>query len=91
MDNRAAEADLADFGMCLTSPPGGSGCARTEGLVEVVDSDEAMTVVAVVSTCIDGVDDGRNVSAVGGASASLDCRVDGGGLSEPGHGLSLGL
>ena len=44
LDNRVAQAGLADLGMCLIRPPEGEGCVKTGLGVDVVDIDEAMTV-----------------------------------------------
>ena len=45
LDNRVAQAGLADFGMCLIRAPESRGCAKTGGLVEVVETEEAMMAV----------------------------------------------
>ena len=59
---------------------------KTDRSVEVVDIDDALTVVA----CLD-VEDGDVVvcAVVCVSRTSLDC-VDIGGLSEPGQGLTRG-
>jgi hypothetical protein len=63
---------------------------KNEGLVEVVDSEEAMTVEGVASISVEGVNGGVAMDVVGCVRAQLGGWVDSGGLSEPVHGLSLG-
>ena len=86
LDSRVAHADLADFGMCLISPPRGRGCVKTGWVIGVVEIDDAITVVGRLDE-VDG--DICVLVEACDSEASLTCMVSG-GLSDPGHGLLLG-
>jgi hypothetical protein len=56
-----------------------------------VDKEDAMTVVDEELTCDNGINGGMDVEIMGTVNAPLPGGVKSGSLSEPGHGLFLGL